>query len=283
MDENNISYDKVGKSFEISKVRLIGNTSMKINHFHDAYEIYYLLEGERHYFIKDKVYDIKKGDLVFIPINELHKTIDAGVPIHERILITFKKSYLNNILVEAGTYDLLKCFQRSTCVVRLSSDDQSSVEVLLLRMIKEDQGQTNSSSIYIKVMLTELLILSGRLLENSPHHNFQNLNPMHNKMSEIIMYINKNYKDELTLDFISKLFFISTWYLCRTFKKITGLNLNQYINSIRVKEAEKLLLNTKLSITQISEEVGYDSITHFGRVFKTLTGVSPLKYRKMLT
>lgn len=63
---------------------------------------------------------------------------------------------------------------------------------------------------------------------------------------------------------------------------MTGLTFTEYLNYIRVKEAKELLCKSAESITQISEKVGYESITHFGRVFKKLTGVSPLKYRKQM-
>lgn len=283
MEENIKSHDKIVKAFEISEIKLVGEISMKTNHYHDDYEIYYLLEGHRHFFIKDKVYDIKKGDLVFVEKNEIHKTFDAGAPFHQRILITFKKYYLNNILIEANNYDLLACFHRNAYVLRLKPEEQKSVENLLSKMLVEDTNPINSSSIYLKIMLTEFLILAERLFQNAPSYNIETSNPIHKKISEIITYINKNYVENLTLDFLSKRFFISTCYLSRTFKKITGLNLNQYVNTIRIKEAQKLLLSTSLSITNISEEVGYDSITHFGRVFKSITGVSPLKYKKTLS
>lgn len=284
MKDNINSYDKIEKDFEISQVKLYGNISMETTHFHDAYEIYYLLEGERNYFIKDKIYHVQKGDIIFIDIKEIHKTLDAGAPIHERILISFKKSYLNNILVEKNNYQLLTtCFHQKAYVLRLDSKQQELIKNILFKMLEENKNETCNSSIYLKIMLTELLIVSGRLFQDTPHHNFENTNPTFNKISEIISYINENYMQNLTLDFISKNFFISTWYLSRTFKKVTGLTLSEYINNIRIKESEKILLNTKLSITIISEKVGYDSITHFGRVFKSITGVSPLKYRKTLS
>lgn len=282
MESNIKIHDKIENAFEISEIKLVGNISMKTNHYHDDYEIYYLLEGNRHFFIKDKVYDIKKGDLVFVEKNEIHKTFDAGAPFHQRILINFKKSYLNNILVEANNYDLLACFHGSTYILRLKPEEQKSVENLLSKMLAEYTYPINSSSIYLKIILSEFLIYAERLFENSPSCQIETSNPIHKKISEIIIYINKNYVENLTLDFLSKHFFISTFYLSRTFKKITGLNLNQYVNTIRIKEARKLLLSTGLSITNISEEVGYDSITHFGRVFKSIAGVSPLKYRKTL-
>ncbi|MBC8062140.1 MAG: helix-turn-helix transcriptional regulator [Clostridiaceae bacterium] len=283
MKDNINRYDKIEKDFEISEIKLYGTVSMVTNHFHDSYEIYYLLEGQRHFFVKDKVYDIKKGDLVFIDKNEIHKTFDAGAPFHQRILISFKKHYLNNILVEANNYNLLECFHGNTYVLRLNTEDQNPIENLLSKMLSEDTNCINSSSIYLKIMLSELLILAGRLFQTTPNYHIETSNPIHKKISEIIFYINKNYAENLTLEFLSKRFFISTYYLSRTFKKITGLNLNQYVNTIRIKEAQKLLLSTSLNITNISENVGYDSITHFGRVFKLITGVSPLKYRKTLS
>lgn len=283
MKENVKIHDKIEKAFEITKFKSFGNISMVTNHYHDDYEIYYLLEGYRHYFIKDKVYDIKKGDLVFVNKNEIHKTFHAGAPFHNRILINFKKSYLNNILVETNNYDLLSCFHESIYVLRLKIDEQKQIENLIFKMLYEYDNQVNSSSIYLKIMLSEFLILSERLFLNAPSYQVETSNPIHKKISEIIAFINKNYIEDLTLDFLSKRFFISTYYLSRTFKKITGLSLTEYINTIRIKEAEKLLLSTKLNITSISQEVGYDSITHFGRVFKSITGVSPLKYKKTLS
>ena len=283
MEENIKIHDKIEKSFEITEFKSFGNVSMKTNHYHDDYEIYYLLEGYRHYFIKDKVYDIKKGDLVFVEKNEIHKTFHAGAPYHKRLLINFKKSYLNNILVETNNYDLLSCFHENNYVLRLKEDEQKQIENLLFKMLSEYDNPINSSSIFLKIMLTEFLIISDRFFVNAPSCHIETSNPIHKKISEIITYINKNYVENLTLDYLSKHFFISTYYLSRTFKKITGLNLTQYVNTIRVKEAEKLLLTTRLNITNISEEVGYDSITHFGRVFKSITGVSPLKYKKTLS
>jgi len=283
MDKNIKDCNKIEKAFEITEIKLVGNISMKTNHSHDDYEIYYLLDGFRHYFIKDKIYDIKKGDLVFVEKNEIHKTFDAGAPYHQRILVTFKKSYLNNILVEAKDYDLLACFHGNTNVLRLNINEQKFIENLLYKIIAEDTHQVDSSPIYLKIMLTEFLILVERLFKNAPSYQIETTNLTHKRISEIIVYINKNYVENLTLDFLSKHFFISTYYLSRTFKKVTGLNLNQYVNTIRIKEAEKLLFDTDLNITNISEKVGYGSITHFGRVFKSITGVSPLKYKNILS
>ncbi|MEG0502950.1 MAG: helix-turn-helix transcriptional regulator [Cellulosilyticaceae bacterium] len=76
------------------------------------------------------------------------------------------------------------------------------------------------------------------------------------------------------------MFYISPYYLSRTFKEGTGFNMINYLNYIRVKNAKVLLDGTSRAITDISQEVGFESTTHFDRVFKEIEGISPLKYRK---
>jgi len=80
-------------SFYISHTKRTQYFTMPDTHFHDTYEIYYLLSGERYYFIKDKTYHVKKGDLIFIDIYDLHRTIVADTPTHERIVIKFSDKF----------------------------------------------------------------------------------------------------------------------------------------------------------------------------------------------
>ncbi|PEE73423.1 hypothetical protein COM81_28730 [Priestia megaterium] len=105
-------------------------------------------------------------------------------------------------------------------------------------------------------------------------------NSLHEKVSEIVRYINNHYMDLLTLHSLSKQFHISPYYLSRIYKKGTGFSFVEYLNQVRINEAQKLLKTTSLSVTSIAEKVGYENPTHFGRVFKKVTGISPLKYRK---
>lgn len=81
--------------FTINHIKRSARFDMRGHHFHDYYEIYYLRSGERNYFIKDNIYRVTKGDLVFINENDLHQTTGNGVPpAHERIVIYFRKEAL---------------------------------------------------------------------------------------------------------------------------------------------------------------------------------------------
>ncbi|MNI72529.1 Bifunctional transcriptional activator/DNA repair enzyme AdaA [compost metagenome] len=101
-------------------------------------------------------------------------------------------------------------------------------------------------------------------------------------MTEITTYINHNYKSNLTLATISEIFFISPGYFSRSFKKITGFSFIEYLNNVRIREAQLLLRETNTKVIDIAEQSGFESIAHFGRVFKQFTKQSPNVYRKVM-
>ena len=73
---------------------------------------------------------------------------------------------------------------------------------------------------------------------------------------------------------------MSSTYFSKKFKEVTGFGFKEYILNIRMKKACLLLLETKLSVTEIAYETGFNDSNYFGDVFKRIKGVSPLKYRK---
>ena len=74
----------------------------------------------------------------------------------------------------------------------------------------------------------------------------------------------------------------STFYFCKMFKKITGLNFTDYLSRVRIEKSKDLLLNPNLRVSEIAFEVGFQSLTHFNRVFKRILGQSPTDYRAQL-
>jgi len=92
-------------------------------------------------------------------------------------------------------------------------------------------------------------------------------------------FIKDHYSEELSLGQVAKSVNVSTFYFCKMFKKITGLNFTDYVSRVRVERAKNLLLNPNLRVSEIAYEVGFQSLTHFNRVFKKILGQSPTQYR----
>ncbi len=104
----------------------------------------------------------------------------------------------------------------------------------------------------------------------------QKSNPGFNSM---IDYINEHFKEKITLDSLSSMFFFSRSYICRLFQEKYGKTLNGYLSDLRMKRAEKLLKEKKLLIKEVAYECGYSDYYNFFKVFKKYYGISPQEMR----
>jgi AraC-like DNA-binding protein len=92
-------------------------------------------------------------------------------------------------------------------------------------------------------------------------------------------FINEHQSEDLSLGQVARAVNTSTFYFCKMFKKVTGINFTDYLSRVRIEKAKNLLLNPNLRISEIAYEVGFQSLTHFNRVFKKIIGESPTGYR----
>ena len=95
-------------------------------------------------------------------------------------------------------------------------------------------------------------------------------------------FIADHQTEELSLDQVAKSVNTSKFYFCKIFKKATGINFTDYVSRIRTERAKNLMLNPNLRVSEIAYEVGFQSLTHFNRVFKRILGRSPTDYREQL-
>lgn len=99
------------------------------------------------------------------------------------------------------------------------------------------------------------------------------------KLRPILYYINRYLSAELSLDMLSKEFYISKYYLCRIFKETFGYTVNEYITYRRIAHAAALLRNGA-SVAQACKAVTPEGTSHFISVFKKLVGTTPQQYAK---
>ncbi len=92
-------------------------------------------------------------------------------------------------------------------------------------------------------------------------------------------YIEKNFQEDINLNKISNYVSLSKNYFCNIFKKETGMTIWDYLIRIRMEEAKKMLLETGQKAYDVSERVGYDDPSYFGRLFKKYTGFTPIEFR----
>lgn len=95
-------------------------------------------------------------------------------------------------------------------------------------------------------------------------------------------FIYEHQTEELSLAQVAKAVNMSSFYFCKMFKKVVGINFTEYVARVRIEKSKNLLLNPNLRVSEIAFEVGFQSLTHFNRVFKKILGQSPTEYRAQL-
>jgi len=93
-------------------------------------------------------------------------------------------------------------------------------------------------------------------------------------------YLEDNYSEEITLEEVSRRFYINAFYLSHSFKKLTGFGFKEYLILQRISRAKDFLFHTPDDITRVSLNVGFNNVNHFIRIFKKYEGLTPLQYRK---
>jgi AraC-like DNA-binding protein len=252
---------------------------MKINHFHSTYEIFHLMAGKRTFFIKDRTMVVDEGHIIIIAPNVLHRTTDAQEAGYERLVINIhgdELAWTNGISPDF----IQPLFEQDYLILKCPLQDRLMIGEISHSIIKEIRERAPGFELYAQTLVLQLLIACCRHRIHSSAGPSEAPSPAHERILEVVRYINSQYMQDLSLPIVAEKFYVSPYYLSRFFKEATGFTFVEYLNSVRVKEAKQLLEQTSLKASLIARKVGFGSITHFGRVFKQVTGHAPLYYRK---
>lgn len=238
-------------------------------HEHGVHELYFLLKGNTRYFLCDEIFFLHPGDMVFIPKNQLHQTeYNSNIGI-ERILFSFDDDF-----VDPGLRYLLR---EMTVNKHITFDQHGLLKItdIVNKIEKELQKGKVLNEEMQRLYFQQLLILISRY--RKPAEDDTPPAPLM-LIQRILAYINENYNTDITLSSLAETFSISQSHLSKSFKSVSGLGINEYINVCRVSAAKTLLETTDMSITQIATKCGFNDSNYFAAVFKKIVGVTPKKY-----
>jgi AraC-like DNA-binding protein/ligand-binding sensor protein len=134
------------------------------------------------------------------------------------------------------------------------------------------KGQYDSMVRLVAIFGQHLSMLSNQIVVQQ-----QNSEPLTIRRARD--FINSHHTDDLSLADVAHAVNTSTFYFCKSFKKATGLHFTDYLSRVRIEKAKNLLLNPNARVSEVAYEAGFQSLTHFNRVFRKLVGQSPSDYR----
>lgn len=255
------------------------DNNMSRSHTHNTFELYFLIEGSRKLLLQNNFYQIKKGDILLISPGVMHKTLNAVPAEYKRLVINFPTAICENIINKTGFAERLA--SKDAIIVTMPEIYESiAKEICLIRDIYKEKGAESADfEIMTAAFIYKLLylLISG---ENVlPETKIREKNS--DRISQILDYINHNYAKQITLTELSSKFFLSEFHLCRSFKKVTGRTVVEYINYYRLEKAKLMLTQSDKPVYEIAKMCGFTSAAHFNHIFKEYETSPPSKYRKM--
>lgn len=248
-------------------------------HLHDDYELFLFLSGRVRYFIEKNSYDLVPGDILLMRPGEIHKAAFQTNETYERIVFNFPVDLADLLSVEG--YSLSSCYRNRPHGEknRLNSTEDEKAELMTLFekfMLLSTYGQPWNRQLMLAVFL-EILVEVNRIFADETRHY---PNPLqHRKLKPILEYIDQNLAGDLSLEALSKRFYITGSYLCQIFKQTTGSTLHEYIIYKRISHARQQLLKGETA-ANASYKCGFSDYSNFVRAFKKVTGYSPREYLK---
>lgn len=255
---HNLEGEELPIIFHYNVVRTGG---AEIANWHENIEFLYCNVGSGQINCNSVIYDVEEGDLVVVNSNLLH-SVRKKAPFEYYCLIV-DSDFLatNGISISGIEFDT---FVRSKTVSELFKD--------VVREILSD-GKYRVAGVRADIL--NLLVYLARNHSVSASSETKNRGATDESIKLAIGYIKSNFSHRLTLDEIAAEVNLSKYYFAREFKKATSMTVVAYINEIRCRNARKLLLSKKYSISEVAAMCGFENNSYFSKTFKAVMGSLP--------
>ena len=253
-------------------------------HRHTAFELSLICSGTGIYRAGEKSYCFREGDVFLFSTNEPHCIVEAN-GVLDILNLQFEPRFLwsaENALYRVQYPDIF--FKRNEDYAHKLSIRPDAAREIARRLQSVEQEFLLKKMDYrfmVKLQILELLVLIRREYADwFQKHSSQVQVSYLAQMERAQDYIDRNLAEEIHLEEVAREAAMSSAYFSTLFKKLNGMTLWEYVQSRRIELAAEKLLNTDRNVGEIAMECGYNSISNFNRSFKTVTGQTPVAYRK---
>lgn len=250
-------------------------------HTHEELQIMLVIKGHGSAYIGDKILDFEEGDIYFLGQNLPHvfkdKLSDEDSEI-ESISIFFLKDFMGAGFLELPESRLLGAlFEESKRGIQIEGQLQESITESIWKIYHSD-------GLHRLLMLVDTLELIAQTEDvsfiSSPGYHKPKRLVDGQKINDVFDFMLANYSREVKLEEIAEIAHMSATAFCRYFKHHTRKTYSRFLNEIRVGQACKMLVDDKLSISNICYDSGFNNISNFNRQFKKILGLTPSEYQK---
>ena len=257
----------------ICKERTVRPTGLMFgsSNWHENIEILYVVEGEGAISDNGHVSRVSAGDVTVISANHLHALAAGDRPLLHRYLIVDRSFCLANGI------------DTSTLSFEMRIADERVRDLMEeLGAVYREEPTAHCRTLRIRSLVLQLMVILCRD-HSVPMEKTERIDRSSAYVKAAIDYIRASYGRSFSLDDVAAFVGINKCYLSREFHKYTGYSFVSYVNRTRCKVAQRLLLDERLSITEVGRQAGFESRSYFARSFERHIGVLPSEYRRSIT
>lgn len=272
---------------EDEKVTVMPRTEYSVTpHRHQFIELVYTRSGEGVHTVNGQSYHVSAGDMLLINYNQMHSIeVESSF---ELVNFLFTPAFISSSLLTSENIadvfaftlsgEVGEDFDLPIPIAHFRGKEYMEIEAIVSSMIKEYENKNQG---YRSMLKAQMQMIFCMMMRNIREQESEIPNAtLHKITPEILHYIDINCFDKLTLRNLAEKCFYTPNYFSRVFKETCGKSLTEYIKEKRITEAMRLLAETDMPITEISEIVGYSDRKAFYKFFKQMTANTPAEYRQ---
>lgn len=255
-------------------------------HVHDCLEIGYCYDGAGIFIVDNRVIPFSQGDVSIIFKNQFHKAQSyKGMTSNWKFVMLKPETLLCEININSLKHIIKFCGENNIINI-ISCKQHPQISSLVFSIIEELKNKQQGYKDIVKALIWAMLNIASRINNNYKDEILNKNNKEHTvrhnllKIAPALDYISKNYFKPITVQQLCKVCNYSESSLRRYFLASVGITPFEYIEKVRIQMACILLKTSNYSILDVSNKVGYSSLSSFNRQFKTITGMSPRMWRK---
>lgn len=280
----NADYEKTGYLNEPFKLFHLTDYEVKTYecHYHDFFKIMLFISGDVDYFIEGVTYRLEPYDIVLVGAGEVHRPVIRSSFPYERIILYVSPEFLASY--SAKDCMLETCFLKKPekaerlPVLRISSPSVHGLFKLCRKLENALFNKEYAAELYSRCLLVQFLIELNRSFLTDPS-GYIETEASNQKITEILHYINGHLNDDLSIEALSKKFFISRRYLMHIFKEETGCSIGKYVNTKRLFSARDKIRHG-MSLTEACYSSGFQHYSTFTRSYYRMFQTTPGAFKK---
>ena len=238
-----------------------------VPHTHNHMELFFIVGGKGQFLIEDQLHPVNINNLVIINPNVTHTEVSLNAQPLEYIVLGIEGISLATSNTSNGQFNILDHYE--------SAEISGCMRNILREMEQKNTGYEDVCQAYMEILIIRLMRSITLAVPTEPQIITKN-----HQCAVVKRYIDQHFKEALTLEQLAEEAHMNKFYLSHAFRKEYGVSPINYLISCRIEESKYLLAETDLSLSRISQLLGFSSLSYFSQVFRRTQNISPMEFRQ---